>query len=143
MNTSEIPPYAEINVPYFARTQIQKKARQVIHEWIQKLSKNKGDWTNNHLKLENGLWYESENTIYEWQDCDSIFDIHFFSDKHLLYFKLLPVDTRYRQRLPNDFDGFFGKYTNKKEELEIFTEFDSIGELEYTDENMYMHVIYK
>lgn len=140
---SNMPPYTEINMPYFEKPTIQNKARRVIHEWIQKLSTEKGYWTNNLLKLQDGLWHESENTVYEWQDCDSIFNIHFFSDGDVLYFKLLPVDTPYRQTLSNNFDGFFGKYTGNKEVLDIYAELDAIGELEYVDEDMYMHVIYK
>ena len=140
---SNMPPYTEINMPYFEKTSIQNKAKRAIHEWIYKLSREKGDWTNNLLKLEDGLWHESEDTVYEWQACNSIFNIHFFPDGDVLYFKLLPLDTPYRQSLPNNFDGFFGKYTDKKEASNIYTELDSIGELEYVDEDMYMHVIYR
>ena len=92
-------------------------ATQCIHDWLYAIAKAKGNWWNDWVHLENGLWMYNENQFYEWQEHDEVFSIHTIEKKDGLYYKLLPLNIEYKEEY--GYDGFFieTKKMEKKEKL--------------------------
>ena len=134
------PPFPNRDVGYFENQENQYKASRVIHDWFAELTKNNDDWENSYLKLENGVWMATERTRYEWQDHNSIFEIHIFPKKDMMYFKLMPVGMRYTYSC--GYDGVFSIFNENREDEYIIAngKLTNKCKLEYVDDNMYMYI---
>ena len=138
--TEKQPPFPNKNGGYFENQENQYKASRVIHDWFSELTKNKDYWENDYLKLDNGLWMATENTRYEWQDHNSIFEIHIFPKNEIMYFKLMPVGVRYTYSC--GYDGVFSIHNENIEDEYIIAngKLTNKCKLEYVDDNMYMYI---
>ena len=87
---------------------VQGKCKKMIHDWLIDQAKQKTDWDNDWLLLQNGLWMEDESHFFEWQEHDEIFRIHLFPTRSVIYFKLLPPHIMYSEEC--GFDGFIHKW---------------------------------
>ena len=46
---------------------VQGKCKKIIHDWFIDRAKQKYDWDNDWLLLQDGLWMEDETHFFEWQ----------------------------------------------------------------------------
>jgi len=92
---------------YFSLADVQTRAIGLIHDTFNMMKANREYWTNDWLLMDDGLWMETEKTLFEWQDNNEVFRIHLFPKDELLYFTVLPPRVVYKEEL-HGHDGYLG-----------------------------------